>query len=65
MTNEEIRDKIVKLNKDLVDSTSLNSFILNKKITEIEEQIKELQGQCTHSFVNGFCKYCYKDEDKR
>ena len=38
------------------------TFVLNPRIGEINKEIKELQAQCQHNFVNGVCEFCYRGD---
>ena len=42
---------------------TLNVFTLNNTVSELLRQNRELQAECSHHFVNGYCEYCYKDEE--
>ena len=48
-----------KLIEELLDPAS---FVLNKQIEELQQQIKLLQDDCPHEFIDGVCKYCQKEE---
>ena len=46
--------------EDLLDPTT---FVLNKEIVKLQEEIYALQEQCTHEFdSNHVCKYCGREE---
>lgn len=62
MTNFEIKQKIDN-NNDLIKSLlNPNIYTLNNTIRELLEENAELQAECTHDFVDGWCLYCYKEE---
>ena len=62
MTNLEIKEKI-DINNDII-RTILNptQFTLNNTVKELLEENAELQKQCTHNFIDGYCEYCYLEE---
>jgi len=62
MTNLEIKQRIDANNKIIQDAFSPNQFILNNVIKDLLKENEDLQKQCTHSFVDGYCEYCYKEE---
>lgn len=63
MTNLEIKEKI-DLNNTLIEQfLSPNKFTLNSEIAKLLAENSQLQNQCTHNFVDGFCEYCYKMEE--
>ena len=67
MTQQEIKEKIEALYDEIEESIGKGIFVLNPHITEIYEQIEELENQCPHDFDEiGQCKYCYymKGEDE-
>ena len=63
MTNIERRLEIDNLNKQIEEALKPNIFILNNTIIDLQKEIWELQNQCEHNFINGFCEYCYKAEE--
>lgn len=63
MNNLEIKKKIDSNNKLIEELLSPNQFTLNNTIANILKENKELQSQCQHEFENGFCIYCYKEEE--
>lgn len=64
MTNLEIKEKIDQNNKIIETLFSPNIFTLNNAVSELLEENDELQKQCTHNFVDGYCEYCYLEENK-
>ena len=64
MTNLEIKEKIDQNNKIIETLFSPNIFTLNNAVSELLKENDELQKQCTHSFVEGYCEYCYLEETK-
>ena len=63
MTNLEIHKKIDEINAMVVKLLSPNEFILSNLIVKLTAEVQSLQSQCTHKFVEGFCEYCYKEQD--
>lgn len=64
MTNLEIYEKICLNNKLIEEAIALNKFTLNNTVADLLKENAELQKQCTHHFVDGYCEYCYKEEGK-
>ncbi len=65
MTNLEIKRKI-DANNDLIQMLfEPNRFTLNNKVRDLLKENEELQKQCTHKFVDGYCEFCYMEEPKK
>ena len=62
MTNLQIKEKIDLNNKVIESLLCPNQFTLNNTVAELLKENQELQKQCQHNFVNGYCEYCYKEE---
>lgn len=62
MTNLEIKEKIDANNKLIETLLNPNTFTLNNTIRDLLEENGQLQTQCTHNFVDGYCEYCYVEE---
>ena len=45
--------------EELFDPTT---FVLNKEVEALQQDIAELQKDCPHEFNEGTCKYCGKEE---
>lgn len=45
--------------EELLDPTT---FVLNKEVEALQQDIAELQKDCPHEFNEGICKYCGKEE---
>ena len=45
--------------EELFDPTT---FVLNKEVEALQQDIAELQKNCPHEFSEGVCKYCGKEE---
>lgn len=63
MNNFDIKNKIDENNKIIEECLSPNQFTLNNTIARLLQENKKLQSKCTHNFENGFCIYCYKEEN--
>lgn len=64
MTNLEIKEKIDVNNKVIEKLLNPCEFTLNNTVKDLLKENDELQKQCTHSFVDGYCEYCYLEETK-
>ena len=64
MTNLEIKQKIDTNNHVIETLLSPSEFTLNNTIRDLLKENDELQQQCTHNFVDGYCEYCYMEETK-
>lgn len=62
MTNLEIKTKIDENNRVIEAILSPNEFTLNNTVMNLLKENAELQQQCKHHFVDGYCEYCYKEE---
>ena len=63
MKGIEIKNKIDFLNKQNSELLNPNIFTLNNTIKDNLLEIDKLQQICKHDFQDGFCIYCYKQED--
>ena len=64
MTNLEIKEKI-DLNNSIIEKLlNPNQFTLNNTVKDLLKENDELQKQCTHNFIDGYCEYCYMEEQK-
>lgn len=63
MNNFDIKNKIDENNKMIEKCLSPNQFTLNNTVAQLLQENKKLQNKCTHNFENGFCIYCYKEEN--
>ena len=52
-------DELLLESEQLLDPTT---FVLNKRIGDIDKEIQELQNQCKHNFINGVCEFCYRGD---
>lgn len=64
MTNLEIKEKIDANNKLIETLINPCAFTLNNAVKDLLKENDTLQKQCTHSFVDGYCEYCYVEENK-
>lgn len=64
MTALEIHNKIDQNNKLIRELFTPNVFTLNNAVSELLNENKELQKQCPHCFVDGYCEFCYKGENE-
>jgi hypothetical protein len=64
MTNLQIKEKIDSNNKVIESLLNPCVFTLNNTIKDLLAENDELQKQCEHSFVDGYCEYCYKEEER-
>lgn len=62
MTNLEIKTKIDTNNKLIESILNPSEFTLNNTVMALLQENAALQEQCKHSFVDGYCEYCYKEE---
>ena len=63
MTKFEIKEKIDANNQIIESLLTPNRFTLNNTIAELLEENDKLQAKCPHEFENGYCVYCYKEEE--
>ena len=64
MTNLEIKQKIDSNNELIEQLLSPNVFTLNTTIMKLLEENRKFQAQCNHNFVDGYCEYCYAEEQE-
>ena len=64
MTNNEIFTRVTRACEELDEILSgMDVFTFNPRVAELEKEIEELQSKCVHSFHDGVCKYCGKEEE--
>ena len=63
MTGLEIKRQIDNNNSIIEKLIVPNQFTLNNTISELLKENAELQKKCPHSFVDGYCEYCYKEKE--
>jgi hypothetical protein len=65
MTQLQIKEEIDKNNQLIEQLINPSQFTLNNAVRELLTRNAELQQQCEHSFVDGFCEYCYLMEEEK
>lgn len=60
--SQEIKKRIDELSLEVEQLLDPTIFVLNPRIGEIDKEIKALQAQCQHNFVNGVCEFCYRGD---
>lgn len=58
-----IKKKIDENNEIIERLMTPNFFTLNNAIAKLLEENAELQAKCDHEFEDGYCHYCYKEEE--
>ena len=64
MTQLQIKEEIDKNNALIEQLINPSQFTLNNAVRDLLTRNAELQGQCEHSFVDGFCEYCYLKQEE-
>jgi hypothetical protein len=64
MTNLQIKERIDQNNKMIESLLNPSMFTLNNSVKDLLNENDSLQALCKHSFVDGYCEYCYKSEDE-
>lgn len=65
MTQLQIKEQIDKNNAMIEMLINPSQFTLNNAVRDLLAQNAELQSQCKHNFVDGFCEYCYIMEEEK
>jgi hypothetical protein len=63
MQQLDIKKRIDENNKLIESLMTPNVFTLNNTVAEILAENAQLQNECEHVFEEGFCIYCYKNEE--
>lgn len=63
MGNLTIKELIDRNNALIEKIMTPNVFTLNNTVADLLQENAELQKQCTHEFEDGYCVYCYKEEE--
>jgi hypothetical protein len=63
LNNLEIKEQIDRNNKIIESIFVPNQFVLNNSVRELLKENEELQKKCTHQFEDGYCIFCYKEQD--
>ena len=64
MNGPEIFSLVTKKKQRIEELLDLTTFVLNKEVEALQQDIAELQKDCPHEFEEGVCKYCEKEEEK-
>lgn len=59
----KIKEQIDLNNKLIQEAMQPNIFTLNNTISKLLAENEMLQQKCQHSFDEGYCIYCYKEEE--
>ena len=65
MTPIEIHNKIIENNKQIENLLNPNIFTLNNAVKNLLKENADLQAQCPHKFVKGYCEYCMLEDPNR
>lgn len=60
----EIKKKIDENNKLIESLVTPNIFTLNNTVAELLKENEILSKDCPHEYEDGYCIYCYKEENK-
>lgn len=63
MTGLEIFSLVKEKRNRIEELSDPSTFVLNKEIEKLNEEIKELQAECSHNYVEGVCEYCGEEEN--
>ena len=63
MGNLTIKELIDRNNALIEKIMTPNVFTLNNTVADLLQENAELQKKCTHEFEDGYCVYCYKEEE--
>lgn len=63
MGNLTIKEQIDRNNALIEKIMTPNVFTLNNTVADLLQENAELQKKCTHEFEDGYCIYCYKEEE--
>ena len=59
----EIKEQIDLRTRLIEEALHPNKFTLNNTVATLMAEINELQNQCPHEYKDGYCVYCYKEEE--
>lgn len=62
MRQSDIREAINTLYQKLEGNFN-PTFVLNKEVLEITNEIDKYRNMCEHKYINGICIYCDKKEN--
>ena len=60
----EIQIRIKKNNELIEHYLNPSQFVLNNEVRKLLKENEELQKQCPHQFVDGYCVFCLMEEPK-
>lgn len=63
MERIKIKEKIDANNAIIEKLMTPNQFTLNNTISTLLQENAALQEKCEHEFEDGYCIYCYKEEN--
>lgn len=61
--NIAIKAKIDENNREIEFLMRPNQFTLNNAVSKLLQENQDFQKLCTHNFVDGYCEYCYAEEN--
>lgn len=61
---ENIKKRIEELNACLESLVIPGTYVLNKDVVNIMEEITKLQNECSHTFESGYCIFCGLEGDE-
>ena len=64
MNSFEIYTLILEKKQKIEELLDPTTFVLNKEVEALQNEIAELQEKCTHKYNDGVCEYCGKEEEK-
>ena len=62
MTPEQIKAQIQANNLKIRSLVQTSKGVLNYEVAKLIQQNRDLQNMCPHTFENGLCVYCDKQE---
>ena len=64
MNGPEIFSLVTKKRQRIEELFDPTTFVLNKEVAALQQDIAELQKECPHKYNEGVCEYCGKEEVK-
>lgn len=61
---ENIKERIEELNARLENLVIPGTYVLNKDVMNIMDEIAKLQNKCSHTFEGGYCIFCGLEGDE-
>ena len=62
MTGLEVFSLVQTKRKRIEDLFDPTTFVLNKEVQQLQEEIYNLQKECPHEYENHICKFCGMEE---